>query len=62
MQVELWTGCGLALVFAALSALADHRRAKRKDIEAVGFMPWPLLLVLSLMLAAVLAAFALKTG
>ena len=60
MQEELWWGVGAALIVAAIAALADRRRANRKDIEAVGFMPWPLLLVLSLLAAAVLTAFAIK--
>ena len=60
MQEELWWGAGAALIVAAIAALADRRRANRKDIEAVGFMPWPLLLVLSLLAAAVLTAFAIK--
>ena len=60
MQEELWWGVGAALIVAAIAALADRRRANRKDIEAVGFMPWPLVLVLSLLAAAVLTAFAIK--
>lgn len=60
MQEELWWGVGAALIIAAVAALADRRRANRKDIEAVGFMPWPLVLVLSLLAAAVLTAFAIK--
>lgn len=62
MQEELWWGAGAALIVAAIAALADRRRANRKDIEAVGFMPWPLVLVLSLLAAAVLTAFAIKAG
>ena len=60
MQVTLWTGCAAALGVAGLSAWADRRRARRTDLDAVGFMPWPLLLILSMIAAAVCAAIALN--
>ncbi len=60
MQVTLWTGCAAAIGVAGLSAWADRRRARRTDMDAVGFMPWPLLLILSMIAAAVCAAIALN--
>ena len=54
----LWT---LAALFAALAALAawrDHARGRRRDIDKPGWVPWQLILVLSLLLAVVCGALA----
>ena len=51
---------GLALT--ALSAFADHRRRNRRDVDRVGFMPWPLLSMLGVLVALVGFALALRTG
>ncbi|NBU83797.1 MAG: hypothetical protein EBS21_04185 [Sphingomonadaceae bacterium] len=59
LQVTLWTGCATAFGVAGLSAWADWRRARRTNIDAVGFMPWPLIMILSILIGAVLAAIAL---
>lgn len=61
MQEELWWLAGLALAVSGIAAFADRRRAKRTDLDAVGFMPWPLILVISMLSAAVMAALALKS-
>lgn len=60
MQVSLWGYCGIALGVAAASVLAERRRDNRSDPDKVGFMPWPVIFILSLILAAVLAAMALQ--
>jgi hypothetical protein len=62
LQQVLWGGCVAALAVAGLATWGDRRRANRTDADAVGFMPWPLILVIALILAAVCAAFALKLG
>jgi hypothetical protein len=31
---------GFAVTLAALAWIADHRRMRRSDPDAVGFMPW----------------------
>ncbi|MFM5914720.1 MAG: hypothetical protein ACKOPR_08250 [Chakrabartia godavariana] len=49
----------MALGLAGLSAWADRRRARRRNLDAVGFMPWALILILSMIAAAVCAAVAL---
>ena len=61
MQVTLWTGCATALAVAGLSAWAERRRARRTNLDAVGFMPWPIILILAMMIAAVFAAIAIKS-
>ena len=53
----LWA---LASAFAALAFLAgwsDRRRAKRRDVDKPGWVPWDLVLILAMMAAVV--SFAL---
>jgi uncharacterized membrane protein YidH (DUF202 family) len=54
----LWALAGLFAAFAALAAWRDHARAKRRDIDRPGWVPWQLVLVLSLLLAVVCGALA----
>ncbi len=60
MHYELWSGCAGALVLAGVASLAERRRANRRDLDKVGFMPWPLIIVLSFMVALACAAIAIK--
>jgi hypothetical protein len=60
MQATFWGGCAAAVCLAAFSAFADRRRANRVNLDQVGFMPWPLIMIISILIAAVLAAFALQ--
>jgi hypothetical protein len=46
---------------AGVSSLADRARANRTNPDAVGFMPWAMILILSLIGAVVVAAIALKS-
>jgi membrane protease YdiL (CAAX protease family) len=62
LQQLLWAGCVTALAVAGIATWGDRRRAKRTDLDNVGFMPWPLILVLAMIVAAVFAAFAMKAG
>jgi hypothetical protein len=50
----------MTLGLAAFSAWADRRRANRKNLDAVGFMPWPLIMILAITASAVFAAVALN--
>lgn len=59
-QDALWTAAGVAAAVALVAALADRRRMKRRDLDRPGVMPWPLIQVLAMLVAAVLAALALK--
>jgi hypothetical protein len=49
----------VAFGLAGLSAWAERRRARRVNLDAVGFMPWPLIMILSILIGAVFAAIAL---
>ena len=57
----LWLLAAAAGVVAGWASLADHARARRRDADRVGWVPWPLVLILALTLAAVFAALALKS-
>lgn len=59
MQVTLWSICAGSLVLAGLSNWAERRRAGRQNLDDVGFMPWPLVMVLAMLVSAIAAAFAL---
>jgi hypothetical protein len=52
----LWIACALFTALALLAAWRDHARAKRRDIDKVGWVPWSLVLVLAMMLALVCGA------
>jgi hypothetical protein len=58
---HLWTGVALLSgVLVAVSSLADRRRNRRRNIDAVGFMPWTAITVMSVLATVVAAALALK--
>ena len=62
MQSFLWSGAAGALAVAALASWADRRRNNRRDLDKVGLVPWPLVLVLAILAAAVCAGLALRAG
>jgi hypothetical protein len=55
-----WAVAGSAAAVAVASLLADFRRQRRSDLDRAGWVPWPLLQILAMILAAVAAALALK--
>jgi len=60
-QAALWTMAGMATAMATMAALADRRRARRADLDRVGWMPWPAILIVAIITAALFAALALKS-
>lgn len=59
-QAALWIGGGAAVLVAAIAALADRRRGRRRDIDRVGWVPWTAIQVVAMTLAAVAFGFAVK--
>lgn len=51
-----------SLLVTALSVWADRRQTMRRNIEAVGFMPWTLMTILGTMATLFAFAFALKAS
>lgn len=58
---ELLLAMGLLLAGAALIAwFGDYRRMRRRNLDAVGFMPWTTIFLLSLLGACVLLGLAAR--
>ena len=51
---------GVCLLLALLAMLAEHRRNKRKALDAVGWVPWTTVFVLLAFLGAGLLTLAVK--
>ena len=56
MQPGLWATAGGLVILAVVSGFADHRRRGRVNLDQAGFMPWPLIQILSL-IGALMCAF-----
>ena len=59
-QGALWAAAGASAAVALVSALADRRRSKRRDLDDPGWVPWTMIQLIAMILAAVAAAYALK--
>jgi hypothetical protein len=60
MQAVTWGASAAFACLAVVSALAERRRERRRDIDGVGWVPWPTILLLSILLAVVLLVIGLK--
>ncbi len=60
MHPQLWIGAGVALAVAVASGFGEHRRRNRRDMDRVGLIPWPLVQVLAMLAAVILASVALN--
>ncbi len=56
---QLWAVAAAAAALAILAGWADSRRARRRDVDRPGWMPWQPLLILAMMAAVVGGALAL---
>ena len=60
---HFWTAMAvLSAVIVVVSSLADRRRYRRSNIEAVGFMPWAMITMLSVLTTVLSIALAIKLG
>ena len=59
-QSALWIVAALFAGVAALAFVADHSRAKRRDLDKVGWVPWNLVQIFAIIAAAAAIAFAIK--
>ena len=58
---SIWGQLAIAMsALAGTAAIADTRRMRRRNFDRVGFMPWTLILILSLTIAAFSTAIVLK--
>ncbi|WP_373486423.1 hypothetical protein [Blastomonas sp.] len=61
MLNSIWAQIALAMVaLAGTATVADARRMRRRDFDRVGFMPWPTILIVALVIAVFATALALK--
>jgi hypothetical protein len=51
---------GASVVLVAVASLAERQRSRRNDLDAVGFVPWPMLSIIGMITALFATALALK--
>ena len=56
----LWTAAAALVATAFACALMERRRARRRDLDRPGYVPWQLLEILAFLLAAVAATLAMR--
>ncbi|HWW63239.1 MAG TPA: hypothetical protein VNZ43_00615 [Sphingomonadaceae bacterium] len=59
MQEMWWWLAGVAAALICLAIVADRRRMRRRNIDRPGWVPWPLVLILSLIALIACTIFAL---
>ena len=55
---QLWLAAAAFAALAAFAAWRDHARARRRDVDRPGWVPWSLVTVLAMLLAVVCGALA----
>lgn len=55
----LWTADGIAAALAVGAGLADWRRGRRRNLDAVGWVPWSAIQIAALFAVLVLTVLAL---
>jgi membrane-anchored protein YejM (alkaline phosphatase superfamily) len=56
----LWIAAAVLFVIAAIAALAEHRRTRRRNLDRVGWVPWNAIQVLAFIGSVLALALALK--
>lgn len=59
-QAGLWSLAAAGAAVSALSALADWKRSRRRDLDRPGWVPWTGLQIAAILVTLVAAALALK--
>jgi len=60
-QAALWSMAGIFAALALVAAIAERRRAGRRDLDRVGWVPWALVQIGAIIAAAAAAAIALHS-
>ena len=60
-QAAFWTGAGVALALAVLAGGMEWRRSRRRNFDAVGWVPWRGLQVVALFAALACVVFAMHS-
>jgi hypothetical protein len=60
MHPVLWIGAGIGLGLALVSGYAEGRRARRRDPDAVGLVPWRSVQLLAIVAVLLCASLALN--
>lgn len=60
MQAALWVAAGAALAVAIFSGWRDHARARRDDLDAVGWVDWRSVQMAALLTAMILVGLAFR--
>ena len=60
IQTTLWAAAASAGALAIAAGVAERRRSRRRDIDKVGWVPWTLVQVVALAMAALMVAYAIK--
>ena len=50
----------VAVLIAIFATIFERRRNKRRDLERVGFMPWPFITMMSLLMATIFIGLTFK--
>jgi hypothetical protein len=59
-QGDLWMVSAAAAAMVLAAGIADRRRMRRRDLDRVGWAPWPLIQLVAMIAAIIAAALALK--
>ena len=61
MQQQLWTSVGAALLVAVVAGFGERRRKRRTNMDRISLVSWPLVQILAILAALVLASVALNS-
>lgn len=61
MQGSMLTVSAVSAAVAVIAEVAEHRRRNRRDVDAVGIMPWRGIALIAVTVALLAAALALKS-